>query len=122
MAKLVEMDPLVSLFAQMEETTGPVVLLNVFTVAPEEADRLLEAWTSDAAFMKRQPGFISAQLHRGVRGSAFMNYAEWESMSDFKRAFFDPEFQLAMKNYPPSTVTSPHVFRKLAVHGICAGS
>ena len=48
-----------------------------------------------------------------------MNYAVWETMADLKRAFFSAEFQAAMKDYPPSTVTSPHAFGKLAIPGIC---
>jgi heme-degrading monooxygenase HmoA len=119
MPKLVEMDPAETLFAQIELTAGPIVLLNIFTVAPAEADQLVKAWTRDAAYMKKQPGFISTQFHRGVGGSAFMNYAVWETMADFKRAFFSPEFQAALKDYPPSTMTSPHVFSKLAIPGIC---
>jgi Antibiotic biosynthesis monooxygenase len=69
MPQLVEMDRHVSLFEQMEEEqVGSVILINTFTVEPEEADRLQEAWASDAAFMKQQPGFISTQLHRGIGG------------------------------------------------------
>ena len=30
---------------------------------------LLEAWESDANWMKQQPGCISTQLHRGIAGS-----------------------------------------------------
>jgi hypothetical protein len=65
MPQLVEMDRHVSLFEQMDEQVGSVILINTFTVEPEEADQLQEAWASDAAFMKQQPGFISTQLHRG---------------------------------------------------------
>jgi heme-degrading monooxygenase HmoA len=120
MPKLVEMDPYITLFSQMEQPVdGPIVLLNVFTVAPDEADQLIDVWARDAAIMKRQPGFISAQFHRGVGGTAFLNYAIWESMVDFKRAFLNPEFQAAMSTYPQSTVASPHIFQKLAVPGIC---
>jgi hypothetical protein len=68
MPKLVEMDRHVTLFEQMEEQVGSVILINTFTVEPEEADQLQEAWASDAAFMKQQPGFISTQLHRGIGG------------------------------------------------------
>jgi hypothetical protein len=32
-------------------------------------DQLLKAWAADAAFLKTQPGCISAQLHRGIGGS-----------------------------------------------------
>ena len=69
MPQLVEMDRHVSLFEQMEEQVGSVILINTFTVEPEEADQLQEAWASDAAFMKQQPGFISTQLHRGIGGA-----------------------------------------------------
>ena len=66
--------------------------------------------------MKRQPGFISAQLHRGIGGSCvFMNYAVWESVAEFKRAFNQPGFQSHLKNYLPSAVASPHLFTKVAV-------
>jgi heme-degrading monooxygenase HmoA len=120
MPKLVEMDRHVSLFEQMEEQVGSVVLINTFTVEPEEADQLQEAWASDAAFMKQQPGFISTQLHRGIGGSSvFFNYAVWESVEDFKRAFSNPEFQAKMKDYPPSAAASPHLVKKVAVPGIC---
>ena len=115
-----DMDDKVSVFAQMEADGGPVILMNKFTVAPSEVEQLLKAWAEDAAFMKRQPGFISTQLHRGIAGSCvFMNYAVWESVLDFKQAFNQPEFQARLENYPPSAVASPHLFKKVAVHGIC---
>jgi len=120
MPKFVEMDEYVTLQSQLEETGGPVVLINRFSVAPEEADLLQKAWAADAQVMRRQPGFISAQLHRGIGGSGeFLNYAVWESVADFKRAFFHPEFRAGLKDYPPSTVASPHLFAKVAVPGVC---
>jgi heme-degrading monooxygenase HmoA len=121
MPKLVEMDRHVSLFEQMEEQqVGSVVLINTFTVEPEEADQLHDAWASDAAFMKQQPGFISTQLHRGIGGSSvFVNYAVWELVEHFKRAFTNPEFQAKMKDYPSSAEASPHLVKKVAVPGIC---
>jgi heme-degrading monooxygenase HmoA len=69
--------------------------------------------------MKRQPGFISTQLHRGTAGSStFVNVAEWESASALGEAFRSPEFQSRLARYPGSAVASPHVFRKVAVPGI----
>ena len=122
MTRLVEMDRHVTLFEQMEQRGGPVILINTFTVEPEEADRLQEVWASDAAFMKEQPGFISTQLHRGIGGSSvFVNHAVWESVEDFGRAFGSPEFQAKMQDYPPSTAASPHLVEKVAVPGICVG-
>ena len=121
MPQLIEMDRHVSLFEQMEdEHVGSIILINTFTVEPEEADQLQEAWASDAAFMKQQPGFISTQLHRGIGGSSvFLNYAVWETVGDFKRALTNPEFQEKLQDYPPSAAASPHLFKKVAVPGIC---
>jgi hypothetical protein len=56
MPQLVEMDRHVSLFEQMEEQVSSVILINTFTVEPEEADQLQEAWASDAAFMTAPTG------------------------------------------------------------------
>jgi len=119
--KLIEMDEEVKFLTQMEVNVVPVILINKFNVNPEEADQFLRAWATDAAVMKRQPGVISAQLHRGVAGSGvFINYAVWESTELLKRAFNNPEFQSTMAAYPASVTASPHLLKKIAVPGICA--
>ena len=118
--KFHEMDSIVALREQMTSDFGPVILINKFNVDPGEADALLTAWAADAAFMKRQPGFISTQLHRGILGSSVLvNYAVWESVESFRRAFSQPEFQAALAQYPESTVAEPHLFQKVAISGIC---
>jgi heme-degrading monooxygenase HmoA len=122
MLKLAEMDDRVGLAKQMGGDEAPVVLANVFTVAPEDVDALVEAWTADASLLKGRAGFISTQLHRGIAGSStFMNYAVWESVGAFRAAFSDPEFQASFARYPDSTVASPHLFQKVAIPGISEG-
>ena len=114
------MDEKVKLLTQMEENVAPVILINKFNVKADQVDQFLAAWTTDAQIMKRQPGFISTQLHRGIGGSSvFINYAVWESTEDFKRAFNNPEFQSKLSQYPTNTMASPHLFRKVSVPGIC---
>ena len=121
MAKFVEMDERVGIFAQMEEDAGPLILINKFSVSPEEFDQFLKGWAIEAKKFKEQPGFISTQLHKGIGGSGtFINYAVWESAAYFKKAVsivMDPQDK--MSAYPPSTVASPHLFKKVAVPGIC---
>lgn len=120
MVKMVEMDEAVSLQQQLGHEVSPVILINKFNVKPEDVDLFVAAWADDAAFFKRQPGFISTQLHRGIGGSCvFINYAVWESVALFRQALSQPEFQEALKNYPPSVVGSPHLFEKIAVPNIC---
>ena len=120
MVKFVEMDGVVTLGEQMLKEVGPVVLLNTLKVEAKDVDALLTAWKADAAVMKRQPGFVSAQLHRGTAGSTvFMNYAVWQSVEHFRDAFANPEFQEQLGNYPESAEVSPHLFQRMAVDGIC---
>ena len=121
MAKLVEMDEHVSIFAQMEEDVGPVILINKFSVEPKEFDQFMKGWAAEAEKFKQQPGFIFTQLHKGTGGSGtFINYAVWESAAHFMSAVnnvMNPNDM--MSAYPPSTVASPHLFKKAAVPGIC---
>jgi heme-degrading monooxygenase HmoA len=119
LAKLVEMDEKITLSMQMEEKNiGPVILINKFNVKPEDVDGFPRAWAVEAEIMKRQSGFISTQLHRGIAGSCvFINYAVWESTEHYKRAFNNPEFQSMAAKHAASTMTSLISSRKLRFPG-----
>ncbi len=85
MPTFVEMDDKNPISAQMHQECGPVILINKFTVEPEHTEQFLKQWALDAAFMRRQPGSISAQLHKGIGASRiFLNYAVWESVAEFQ--------------------------------------
>lgn len=120
---MIDMQPLdkqVPIFEQLKTDQSPVVLVNIFNVAEENVSELIKAWKNDANWMKKQPGYISTQLHRGIAGSTvFMNYAVWESVEAFRNAFNHPDFQETLKAYPSSAVTSPHLFSKLSIPNLC---
>ena len=42
------MDEKVTFYEQLEENTGPVILINKFNVKPEEADQFLKIWAAVA--------------------------------------------------------------------------
>jgi heme-degrading monooxygenase HmoA len=114
------MDERVTLVDQLQTDGGPIVLINRFNVPADEVERFLEVWSTDAAYMKRQPGFISTQLHRGVAGSTtFVNVATWESARALGAALASPEFQAQTARYSDGTRAAPHVFERVAVSGIC---
>jgi heme-degrading monooxygenase HmoA len=114
------LDPAFPIDRQIAVDAGPVVLVNVFTLASADEETFLGVWQDDANFMKRQPGFISTQLHRAIgEGATYLNYAVWETTADFRAAFSHPEFRAKLSAYPCSAVASPHLFQKVAVSGIC---
>lgn len=122
MATFEPLDPRDPIQGQLStQTEGEVVLVNLFTVDAEDVDAMLVAWERDANWMKRQPGYVSTQLHRTVgEGNAFLNYAVWESVAHFRAAFSHPDFRRALADYPESVVIRPHLFSRLAVPNLCA--
>ena len=114
------LDPTFPLDRQLAVDATPVVLVNLVTLDKADEPRFLVAWQNDAAFMKRQPGFISTQLHRAIGDSpTYLNCAVWESTALYRAAFTHPEFKAGLAAYPSSVVASPHLFQKVAVAGIC---
>ena len=114
------LDPDFPIERQVSLDASPVVLVNLFTLANADEQAFLEAWRPDAEFMKRQPGFISTQLHRAIGDSpTYLNYAVWDSTAYFRAAFIDPDFRAKLSAYPSSAVATPHLFQKVAVPGVC---
>ncbi|MFD3191988.1 antibiotic biosynthesis monooxygenase family protein [Sedimentitalea sp. HM32M-2] len=114
------LDPEYPIEQQLGVDAGPVVLINLFTVDAADQDALIEAWKEDALWMKKQPGYISTQLHKAVgESSMYLNYAIWDSVTDFRTAFSNPEFEKALSHYPSSAITAPHLFEKIAVPNCC---
>lgn len=121
MAQLIELNNSAPFKEQLNSNEeGSVVLINVFTLDASDEQAMLDAWKSDAQFMKTQPGYISTQLHKAIGHSpTFINYAVWESLSDFRNAFTHPEFQSRIQRYPGSVTISPHLFKTFSVPGVC---
>ncbi|TKB19783.1 MAG: antibiotic biosynthesis monooxygenase [Mesorhizobium sp.] len=114
------LDPAFPIERQLGLEAAPLVLVNVFTLENADEPTFLQTWEKDANFMKRQPGFISTQLHRAIGESpTYLNYAVWESTADFRAAFTHPEFVAKLSAYPSSAVAMPHLFQKVGVPGIC---
>jgi heme-degrading monooxygenase HmoA len=121
-ARIIEMADNITFAEQLRKDTDRVVLMNVFRAAPEDMDKVIAAWRHDALYMKVQPGFISGQLHAGHAGSnVLFNYAVWRSVADLRAAVSAPAFIEHVKAYPASSRPSPHIFRTLAIDGVCGG-
>ncbi len=117
-----ETDHRVPFGKQLAEQVEPVTLVNTFHVAPDDADAFVRAWQSDGEYMSGRPGYITTQLYRGIGGSTtFINVAVWESSSALRDALSSPEFQRRIGRYPAGTESSPHLFAKVAVPGVCDG-
>lgn len=71
-----------------------VTLINVFTVKPEDQQRLVDllAEASETA-MNKLPGYISANIHKSLDGTKVTNYAQWRSLEEYEAALEAPAAQ-----------------------------
>lgn len=67
-----------------------VTLVNVFTVRPEDQQRLVDVLAEAAATMKTIHGYISSNLHKSLDGTKVTNYVQWESVEDFETMLENP--------------------------------
>lgn len=103
--------------SMIREGSSPVTLINVFSVDPTKQDeliRLLNQATEKA--MKRQRGFVSANIHKSIDGTRVVNYAQWRSEDDFKAMMKNPEAEEHMKQAAALAQHEPHLYTVSAVH------
>ncbi len=123
MLQHIELDANVPLFSQFADTLKqPILLVNLFTCAHQDQTEFKQAWTADAHFFCNEPGCLTAELHQGIGNSSlFLNYAIFENTAAFAATTKQPSFVPLRKPYPDSAVAHPHLFRRVAIPGICIG-
>ena len=85
----------------MNETSpGPeaVTMINVFTFERENQQKVVDMLTSALEnVMSKQPGFLSARVHRGLDGTRAAVYAQWRSREDFAALATNPDAAAHMR-------------------------
>jgi quinol monooxygenase YgiN len=68
-----------------------VTMVNVFTVAPENQQRLVELIVeATETVMRDVDGFVSANIHSSLDGTRVVNYAQWRSVEHFEAMHRNP--------------------------------
>jgi heme-degrading monooxygenase HmoA len=76
---------------------SPITMINIFTVAPDKADELVEMLDrATTEIMSRQKGFVSANIHKSLDGRKVANYAQWLTRHHFEQMMENPECQQHM--------------------------
>ena len=69
----------------------PVILINTFTVEPENQQELVELLTrATEDHVRYAKGFMSARLHRSLDGTKVTMYAQWQSTEEYQAMRNDP--------------------------------
>jgi quinol monooxygenase YgiN len=94
-----------------------VTLINVFTVEPEDQQRLVEAWQRGTEeVMRHIPGFVSANIHRSLDGTKVVNYAQWESAEAFTASLRAPEVGAYFEELANIGTPAPVLCEVVSVH------
>jgi quinol monooxygenase YgiN len=82
----------------IDKDNNVVTLINVFTVRPEQQQRLVDLLVeATEAVMKYQPGYVSANIHKSLDGTRVTNYAQWRSREAFEAMLKDSEANAYMQ-------------------------
>lgn len=94
-----------------------VVLINVFSVAPEKQEELLRLLAEMTEEVTRHlPGFRSAEFHRSLDGRHVANYARWESQESWRAMVRHPEVLKRMDAILRIATFQPHLYLPASNH------
>lgn len=99
-----------------------VTLVNVFTVDPARQHELvdvLSAATRDV--ICRQPGFVSASIHRSLDGTRVVNYAQWRNAEDLQAMLASPDCQPRLRQASALGHSEPALYEVSFTHQAPAG-
>ena len=106
----------------IEEGAPVVTLVNVFTVEPHRQAELIELLDrATEEVMRHRPGFVAANIHRGLEGTRVANYAQWESVEAFRAMLADPTARTHMEEALAMAEAAPALYEVSSVHRADAG-
>ena len=77
---------------QITQDSDVVALINVFTVEPQDQQRLVDALVeATQSNLNQFPGFVSANIHKSFDGTKVVNYAQWESREKYQAMLESPK-------------------------------
>jgi len=81
----------------IKENNDVTTIINYFTVKPQTQQKMIDAWIAFVeSYVKKVPGFISANLHKSTDGTRVFNYAQWKRKEDVEAMLSSPEAKQSM--------------------------
>ena len=97
--------------------SSPITLINVFTVEPDQQQRLVDLLDSATAqVMRHRSGFVSANLHASLDGTRVVNYAQWQDQASFEAMLADPAAREHMDALRGLATVEPRLYDVASTH------
>jgi quinol monooxygenase YgiN len=85
--------------------------INFFFVKGKNQQKLIDLWKQFAKdVVEKQPGFISANLHKSFDGSRAVNYAQWQAKEDQERLIESDEAKAWRDDFGRLADVSPYFY------------
>jgi|SRR5450756_2040950 len=98
----------------LDLSAGHYILINTFTVEPENAHALLKHLSKATKdIFQHAPGFVSANLHLSADCTRVANYAQWRSREDYLTAVKNPETEAHMREAASYATAFDPIFYEL---------
>jgi quinol monooxygenase YgiN len=102
--------------AAISKSNDVVTLINVFTVEPQDQQRVVDLLTeATEAVMRHLPGFVSAHIHKSLDGVRVANYAQWSSQEHLVAMRKNPKAIPHMKAVTELATFDAHLYEVMSV-------
>lgn len=92
-----------------------VTLINTFSCAPEDRERVMGTLQGVGPLATVAPGFVSASIHLSLDGTRIVNYVQWRSAADVEAFVADPRLQEALSSLDGIAEVDPRLYQVVAV-------
>lgn len=91
-----------------------VTLINLFDVEPDQQQELIKTWLEVSEGVENEPGFIGAALHKSRDGRRVLNYAQWDTSSEWEN--FVKKFEREFDRFNPiASRIDPHLYEVVTI-------
>jgi heme-degrading monooxygenase HmoA len=99
------------MMVRIEPQNTVVTLINVFTVSPENQQKLVDMLIeATQKTMRHIPGFVSASIHKSADGTRVANYAQWQTAKDFEAMLHNAEAGAHMRPIQEIATYDAHLY------------
>lgn len=91
-----------------------VTLSNVFTVEPQNQQRVVDILEAHKQVMQHVPGYVFASIHKSLDVMRVASYAQWENQETFQAMFQDPSVKKHMDEVFKISTADSHLYELLS--------
>jgi len=93
-----------------------ITSITVFTVAPEHQQQLIDILVrAGEKVIRKQPGFVSVNIHKSMDGTQVVSYSQWESRQAFDQMLQNTTVIPYVQKVLKLATLEPHFYEVVAV-------